>query len=137
MDRWHDLLHYFAEKLETEVPEFIDSKGVMIEIEGRDFHLEKQTEEYLTIATELCTLQHPLTEEHMRLLLSSHFLGLKTHGCLFYLNPKSTHLCMRTLLHVGIPPQEGWEWLERLFVASLEWRKILSEWKEEKAHGHN
>lgn len=128
---FQETLSYFAQKLHVEPPPATDIESGVAELiveDVRVFLSKPGPELGVEISITIAALKTPISEELLKELCTSNFLGINTLGCSFSLDATGSILRLHAQISASTPPEQGWEWLERLVFAASKWKERASSW---------
>ena len=127
-----EIVDFFSEKLQTRPPqEDLEKEKVELVIDELHIVLSKGgLEGCLHLQIVLGLMLQPISEQRLKELVTSNFLGINTGGCALALDAAGVSLSLHCHTTCGTSPQENWEWLHRTVCVAREWNKVLNLWDE-------
>lgn len=129
---FEETVRFFSHLLNSSPPED-DLKNNKVELKIDQFHLfinQGHIEGSLHMYLNLGLLLQPISEERLKQLVTSNFLGVNTGGCALAIDENRVTLSLHCHTTCGTSPQENWEWLHRILCVAREWNQLLIEWDE-------
>ncbi len=125
------LASFFAEKLHLRMaPEGIE-EGMEISFDSLTIQvIPSLVSGGVLFRLPIGLLLQPISENHLKELVCSHYFNVNTGGCTFSFDHAGVTLFLQISTTASATLSEHWDWLHRLISTAREWGVILNQWEE-------